>query len=775
MMLLCVMLMIFTGFTPTTSENFKVVGPAAALVAEDEQEELVLPCSLHPNISAVAMMVEWIRTDLTEINKLVHLYEDHKDRNYDQMESYKGRTALFKYELQKGNTSLKLSAIRPSDEGAYKCFVQFGSVRDDAFIYVEVEEKAFHTWKIVIICFSVFIIGIIAFVAYILKEKKLSPAQCSVIAYMRLHSENVRNEWDLKKYHTSAEGYRRLIPAITNCRKARLVGCNLTTQSIDTLQSVLQTENSFLKHLDLSYNGQQNLLEKFFTGLKNSHCRLESLRLVGCNLTTQSIDALRSILHTENSSLKDLDLSYNGQQDLLERLFTGPKNSHCTLETLRLITCNLTAQSIDTLQSVLQTEHSSLKDLDLSYNGQQDLLEKFFTELKNSHCRLETLRLVGCNLTAQLIDTLQSVLQTENSSLKHLDLSNNGLQDSLESLSAGLKNSHCRLETLRLVGCNLTAQSIDPLQSVLQIENSSMKELDIGNNDLEDSGVELLTTGLKSKHCALEILRLSRCMITEKGCSFLASALSSNSSHLKELDLTYNHPGESGVKLLSARLKDPQYALSTLRLEHGGEDRIKPGLKKYSCEVTLNPNTAHSRLSLSDGNRKVGNVRRDEPYPDHPERFDGTLDMLDRYREQQATIAAALTSPEIRQNAQTINTPDSSDFRDAEDLVKLLYPLKTATTVLWEEESPTASLIVPLKNMIEQSMTPDEGDSTTVGDLSTISGRYSGDAYTFLLECTTLDPWIKQLKQKQCTFSVPAEILSHAVLRRILFGSINPL
>ncbi|KAI4875121.1 hypothetical protein NFI96_006864, partial [Prochilodus magdalenae] len=53
---------------------------------------------------------------------------------------------------------------------------------------------------------------------------------------------------------------------------------------------------------------------------------------------------------------------------------------------------------------------------------------------------------------------------------------------------------------------------------------------------------------------------LSRCMITEKGCSSLASALSSNPSHLKELDLTYNHPGQSGVKLLSARLKDPQGA-----------------------------------------------------------------------------------------------------------------------------------------------------------------------------------------------------------------------
>jgi len=49
--------------------------------------------------------------------------------------------------------------------------------------------------------------------------------------------------------------------------------------------------------------------------------------------------------------------------------------------------------------------------------------------------------------------------------------------------------------------------------------------------------------------------RLSGCMVTEEGCAALASALSSNPSHLRELDLSYNHPGDSGVKLLSDTLK----------------------------------------------------------------------------------------------------------------------------------------------------------------------------------------------------------------------------
>ncbi|XP_036418558.1 stonustoxin subunit beta-like [Colossoma macropomum] len=49
-----------------------------------------------------------------------------------------------------------------------------------------------------------------------------------------------------------------------------------------------------------------------------------------------------------------------------------------------------------------------------------------------------------------------------------------------------------------------------------------------------------------------------------------------------------------------------------------------------SCEVTLDPNTAHSSLSLSDGNRKVVNVGSSQSYPDHPERFDQCYQVLCR-------------------------------------------------------------------------------------------------------------------------------------------------
>ncbi|KAM6949246.1 butyrophilin-like protein 2 [Aplochiton taeniatus] len=102
------------------SGQSNVVGSLQPIVAV-AGDDVVLPCHLVPSANAVTMTIEWSRLNVKP--KYVHVHQLGRTLSENLNPDYKSRTQLFTDELWNGNVSLKLSRVRRSDEGAYKCYV----------------------------------------------------------------------------------------------------------------------------------------------------------------------------------------------------------------------------------------------------------------------------------------------------------------------------------------------------------------------------------------------------------------------------------------------------------------------------------------------------------------------------------------------------------------------------------------------------------------------------------------------------------------------------
>ncbi|XP_047912026.2 butyrophilin subfamily 3 member A2-like [Anser cygnoides] len=116
------------------SAQLRVVGPGHAVTATVGQD-VVLPCHLSPQRDARTLDIRWIRDDSSET---VHHYRNGEDLYGEQMGAYARRTELARDGLSAGSLDLRITRLRPSDDGQYVCTVEGADAYNEAIVELEV-------------------------------------------------------------------------------------------------------------------------------------------------------------------------------------------------------------------------------------------------------------------------------------------------------------------------------------------------------------------------------------------------------------------------------------------------------------------------------------------------------------------------------------------------------------------------------------------------------------------------------------------------------------
>ncbi|KAL3999823.1 axin 2 [Sarotherodon galilaeus] len=343
------------------------------------------------------------------------------------------------------------------------------------------------------------------------------------------------------------------------------------------------------------------LVHHFFPETKEAGiCRFEDVRVV---FIFDGLDECRLPLDFHNTEIITDPTKSTSVDMILTNLFKGNllPSAHLWIMTRPAAASQIPPSCVDMVTEVIGFTDQQKEKYFMNRFRDMKLASKIISHIKSSQslhimCHIP----VFCWITATV---LEDVLKTRE---RGQELPKTLTEMYVHFLVVQVKVKKVKYDGGAETDPHWSPESRKMIESLgkLAFEQLQKGNLIFYESDLTESSIDIKTASV-----------LSGCLITQEGCTSLASTLSSSCSHLKELDLSYNHPGEAGVKQLE------NLELKTLRVEPAGVRWLRPGLRKYSCQLTIDTNTVNTNLQLSDNNRKVTRVGENQPYPDHPDRF----------------------------------------------------------------------------------------------------------------------------------------------------------
>lgn len=400
------------------------------------------------------------------------------------------------------------------------------------------------------------------------------------------------------------------------------------------------------------------------------------------------------------------------------------------LEKVDLHNAGISAQSARLLSQFLTTKSSTaLRSLDVHANCLESEGLEYIANIVSKSTGLEKLCVSNVRAFAPAMLTLcQALAKTPN--MRDLDISDNDFSLEAASALSDALQTQDNLARLILSDLNMTPSLLSPIASALSATCPPIRQLDLSNNDLDDTVGEVLPSLLSAVGSTLVILDLSSNELSSEGISSIAEGIARipASAPLASINIALNNADVASTIKLAAALA-PRASISKFVI-HGNDvpynicvriaATFPPSVVEYDdVEEDNYPDSdkasADATSAEKEGNQDAagqdGNVNDDQVVPEND---GGGSSGESGLQPDEAPVEAALQALEALGLARGISET-APDLEGGAPLISVV------------SSEVTTSVSVPMSN--NEEMSPAIEKKFTVEDSEkTVDGTSAGNA-----------------------------------------------